>query len=169
MASRVKDIRDQRAQAEVQVLDYTPEYQADFKRLNIEWIERYFRVEPADLKALDHPEDYILAPGGRILLARHQGQIVGACALLKMDDRTFELAKMAVSPSVQGLGIGFRLGQAAIAQARALGARRLYLESNTKLKPALHLYHKLGFQKTVAGQPSPYERCNIQMELLLAE
>jgi DNA-binding MarR family transcriptional regulator len=167
LASRVKGIRDQRARNEVQILDYKPEYQADFKRLNIEWIERYFRVEPADLKALDHPEEYILAPGGRILLARHQEQIVGTCALLNMNDDTYELAKMAVSPGVQGLGIGFRLGQAAIAQARALGARRLYLESNTKLKPALHLYHKLGFQKTVAGQPSPYERCNIQMELVL--
>ena len=76
---------------------------------------------------------------------------------------------MAVSPTAQGLGIGFQLGQAAIAQARALGAKRVYLESNTKLKPALSLYHKLGFRKTVAGQPSPYERCNIQMELPLAE
>jgi DNA-binding MarR family transcriptional regulator/N-acetylglutamate synthase-like GNAT family acetyltransferase len=167
LASRVKAIRDERVAKEIRVLDYQPQYQPDFKRLNVEWIERYFRVEAADLKALDHPDEYIMERGGHILLAEYQGQIVGTCALLKMDENSFELAKMAVSPLVQGLGIGFRLGEAAIAKATSLGATRLYLESNTKLTPALQLYHKLGFRKTVAGQPSPYERCNIQMELLL--
>ncbi|TGE23126.1 bifunctional helix-turn-helix transcriptional regulator/GNAT family N-acetyltransferase [Hymenobacter metallicola] len=168
LASRVKTIRDQRVAAQVQILDYTPQHQPDFKRLNAEWIERYFRLEETDLKSLNHPDDYILRPGGHILLAQHQGRIVGTCALIKMPDATFELAKMAVSPAAQGLGIGQRLGEAAVARARELGARRLYLESNTKLGPALNLYHKLGFRKTVSGPPSPYERCNIQMELPLS-
>jgi DNA-binding MarR family transcriptional regulator/GNAT superfamily N-acetyltransferase len=167
LGTRVKAVRDARVAGEVHILNYEPSYQADFKRLNIEWIEQYFRVEEADLKALDHPDEYILQRGGHILLAEYQGQIVGACALLKMDDNTYELAKMAVSPMAQGLGIGFQLGQAAIEKAQQLGAQRLYLESNTKLVPAINLYHKLGFEKTVACQPSPYERCNIQMELRL--
>lgn len=167
LTSRVKAIRDARVGSQVEVLAYESRYQPDFKQLNVEWIERYFRVEEADLKALDHPEEYILQRGGYIFLACYQDRIVGTCALLLLDDGSFELAKMAVSPAVQGLGIGLRLGEAAIAHARRLGARRLYLESNTKLTPALQLYHKLGFRKTVAGQPSPYERCNIQMELLL--
>ncbi len=165
LARRVKAVRDRRVAAEVQVLDYAPQHQADFKRLNVEWIEQYFRVEPADLKALDEPEAYILRPGGHIWLATHRGVVVGTCALIKMDAQTYELAKMAVSPAAQGLGIGHRLGEAALAKARALGAGRVYLESNTKLGPALNLYYKLGFRKTVAGTPSPYERCNIQMEL----
>ena len=167
MATRAKTVRDARMAGEVRLLDYQPHYQPDFKRLNVRWIEQYFRVEEADLKALDHPDEYILQRGGHILLAEYQGQIIGTCALLKMDDSTYELAKMAVSPTVQGLGIGFRLGQAAIDKARNLGAKKLYLESNTKLAPAIQLYHKLGFQKTVAGQPSPYERCHIQMELVI--
>jgi hypothetical protein len=33
------------------------------------------------------------------------------------------------------------------------------------LKPAINLYYKLGFRKT-SGPPSPYERSNIQMELI---
>ncbi|HMH21394.1 MAG TPA: GNAT family N-acetyltransferase [Puia sp.] len=78
----------------------------------------------------------------------------------------FELAKMGVSPLAQGKGIGFLLGQACIEKARSLGAEKIYLESNTRLKPAISLYHKLGFRK-VAGPPSPYERCDIQMELKL--
>lgn len=167
LAARVKAVREQRVAAEVRLLDYTPAYQADFKRLNAEWIERYFRLEEADLKALDHPNEYIIQGGGHILLAEYQEQIVGTCALLHMNADTYELAKMAVSPTAHGLGIGERLGRAAIAKAKSLGAKQLYLESNTKLTPAINLYHKLGFEKTVAGAPSPYERCNIQMELLL--
>ncbi|WP_223654242.1 bifunctional helix-turn-helix transcriptional regulator/GNAT family N-acetyltransferase [Hymenobacter psoromatis] len=167
LASRVKAVRDRRMAAEVQVLDYASPYQADFKRLNVEWIEQYFRVEPADLKALDEPDAYILNPGGHIWLAAYRGAVVGACALIKMDAQTYELAKMAVSPTAQGLSIGSRLGEAAVAKARSLGAKRVYLESNTKLGPALKLYYKLGFRKTVTGTPSPYERCNIQMELHL--
>ncbi|OUJ72915.1 bifunctional helix-turn-helix transcriptional regulator/GNAT family N-acetyltransferase [Hymenobacter crusticola] len=167
LAARAKAVRDARIADEIRLLEYQPQYQPDFKRLNVEWIEQYFRVEEADLKALDHPNEYILQRGGHILLAEYQGQIVGTCALLKMEADTYELAKMAVSPTTQGLGIGFRLGQAAIDKARNLGAKRLYLESNTKLTPAINLYHKLGFEKTVDCLPSPYERCNIQMELLL--
>jgi DNA-binding MarR family transcriptional regulator/predicted GNAT family N-acyltransferase len=167
LASRVKTIRDQRVATQVHVLDYAPQYQADFKQLNTEWIERYFQLEEADHKALDHPKEYILERGGHILLAEYQGRIVGTCALLKLDADTYELGKMAVSPVAQGLGIGLRLGEAILAKARDLGARRVYLESNTKLGPALSLYHKLGFRKTVSGPPSPYQRCNIQMELEL--
>jgi len=76
----------------------------------------------------------------------------------------YELAKMAVSPKAKGKGIGYLLGKACIAKAKQMGANKLYLESNTILKPAISLYHKLGFKK-VTGIPSPYERCNIQMEL----
>jgi DNA-binding MarR family transcriptional regulator/GNAT superfamily N-acetyltransferase len=168
LAGRVKAIRDERIAGKVYLVDYAPHHQSSFKQLNVEWIEQYFRLEQADLQALDYPEEYILQRGGHILLAEYLGEIVGTCALIKMDAETYELAKMAVSPKAQGMGIGLQLGEAAIAKARALGASRLYLESNTKLVPALTLYHKLGFRKTVSGPPSPYERCNIQMELSLA-
>jgi len=152
----------------VRLLDYTPAHQPDFKRLNVEWIETYFRLEEKDVLSLDNPQSYILDRGGHILLAQYGPEIVGVVALLKLDGDTFELAKMAVSPRAQGKGVGEMLGRAAIGKARSLGARKIYLESNTRLKPALNLYHKLGFRK-VTGHPSPYERCNIQMELPLAE
>ncbi|MCC3156706.1 GNAT family N-acetyltransferase [Hymenobacter sp. 15J16-1T3B] len=153
----------------VRILAYQPQYAPDFKRLNVAWIEQYFVLEAADLKMLDHPEDYVLRPGGQILLAEYQGQIVGACALVRMSADTLELAKMAVSPAAQGLGIGQLLAEEALATARRMGARRVYLESNTALTAAIGLYYKLGFRKIEPDRPSPYERVNIHMELLLAE
>jgi len=163
---RVQEEKKARESGQVQIVDYTPDMQPAFRRLNEEWITKYFRMEESDYKALDHPKEYILDKGGHIFMALYKGEAVGACAIIPMDDGGFELAKMAVSPRAQGLGIGFLIGQACVEKARALGARRVYLESNTTLKPAINLYHKLGFRK-VAGPPSPYERCNIQMELVL--
>jgi GNAT superfamily N-acetyltransferase len=161
--------KKERESREVQIVDYQPVYQSAFRALNEEWITTYFKMEAADYKALDHPDTYILDKGGFILVALYAGEPVGVCALIKMDDPDydFELAKMAVSPAVQGKSIGWLLGKAIVEKARAQGASsRLYLESNTLLKPAINLYHKLGFQK-VAGRTTPYERCNIQMELRL--
>jgi len=125
-------------------------------------------MEESDYKALDNPQSYILNQGGHILVALFDGEPLGVCALIKMNDGEydFELAKMAVSPKAQGKNIGFLLASAIVDKARSLGAAKIYLESNTILKPAINLYHKLGFKK-VAGKPTPYTRCNIQMELVL--
>ena len=87
--------------------------------------------------------------------------------MLKMPEDTYELAKMGVSTEAQGMGIGYQLGQAVIDKGRQVGAKRLYLESNTRLQPAIQLYYKLGFEKLTQSLPSPYKRSNIQMELWL--
>ncbi|MEP0890535.1 MULTISPECIES: bifunctional helix-turn-helix transcriptional regulator/GNAT family N-acetyltransferase [unclassified Leptolyngbya] len=165
---RVRQIRKIRESEAIKILDYTPDYQQNFKQLNCAWIEKYFILEDADYESLDHPDKKILQPGGHIYLAQYNGEIVGTCALIKMTDDTFELAKMAVSEEAQGKGIGWQLGQAAITKARELGAKTLYLESSTILEPAIKLYQKLGFRK-VTGRPTPYKRCNIQMELSLKD
>ncbi len=166
LLQRVKEQQKLRESQQVQIVEYQPQYKAAFKALNEEWISRYFKMEEADYKALDYPEKYILQPGGVILVALYHNEPAGVCALLKLNhpEYDFELVKMAVSPNAQGKNIGWLLGQAAISKAKSLGAKKLYLESNTLLKPAINLYHKLGFKK-VAGHPTPYERCNIQMAL----
>jgi len=163
---RVEEEKKRREGGNVSIVDYQPEHRKAFKDLNEEWITQYFKMEESDHKALGHPEEYIIDKGGHIYIALYDGEAVGACALIKMDDSKFELAKMAVSPKAQGKSIGTLLGQACIDKARELGADTLFLESNTRLKPAISLYRKLGFEK-ITGPPSPYERANIQMELKL--
>lgn len=167
---RVQEQKKLRESKEVQIVEYRPEYQPVFRSINEEWISAYFEMEEADYRVLDHPEEYILDKGGRILVALYKGEPLGVCALIRMEDPEyeFEMAKMAVSPRAQGKNIGWLLGKAIIDAAREMGASRVYLESNTILKPAINLYHKLGFKK-VTGHSSPYKRVNIQMALDLGE
>lgn len=152
----------------IEIVNYEPAYKDVFRDLNVEWISSYFKMESSDYKALDNADSYILQNGGYILVALLNKEPVGVCALIKMDDPTydFELAKMAVAPKAQGKRIGWLIGEAIKDKARSMGAKTLYLESNTILIPAISLYRKLGFIE-VFGRNTPYERCNIQMALVL--
>ena len=164
--NRVKDIRKASERQHLEIIDYSPEFKDDFKRLNYEWIEKHFKLEEFDRQCLNNPEEKILKNGGHIYIALYNHEVVGTCALIKMDDNTYELAKMGVTATARGKGVGWSLGQAAIAKVRELGGKTVFLESNTILEPAINLYQKLGFRK-IAGRISIYERCNIQMELKL--
>ncbi|WP_422860316.1 GNAT family N-acetyltransferase [Flagellimonas sp. S174] len=148
----------------IQIAPFEMKYASDFKELNEAWISQYFKMEKMDYQALDHPKEYILDNGGYIAVALKGEEVVGVCALIKMKDSIydFELAKMGVSPSEQGQGIGFLLGKHILEKAQSLSASTVYLESNTILAPAIKLYRKLGFVE-IEGFVSPYERCDIQM------
>jgi N-acetylglutamate synthase-like GNAT family acetyltransferase/DNA-binding MarR family transcriptional regulator len=146
----------------IEILDYTPQYQQYFVDINIEWIEHYFKVEPMDEAMLNKAQEYILDKGGRIYFARFEGEIVGTVALKKMSDDEFELSKMGVRPQAQGKQIGKKLVLHAIEEARKMGVKQLFLETNSVLTPAIELYKKCGFHKVSLG-PSPYERADVQM------
>lgn len=168
LLKRVQEQKKLRESRGVQIVPYEDKYQTHFRSLNEQWISTYFKMEPSDSLALDNPREAILETGGKIFVALYENVPVGVCAMIKMEDLEYdyELAKMAVAPAVQGKNIGMLLGETVIKTARELGASKIYLESNTILAPAIKLYQKLGFQKVV-GRSTPYERCNIQMELNL--
>ncbi len=153
----------------VRVREFEPGDEVAFRRRNEEWISAFFTLEPKDLEVLGDPKGYILDRGGGVFMAKDGDEAVGCCALLRMADGGFELGKMAVTPAAQGRGIAKSLLQACIAKARSVGAPRLYLETNSKLLPALRLYEAFGFTSVPAGvgPPSPYARSNVRMELLL--
>ena len=146
----------------LEVIPFERRYAADFKRLNVEWLEKYFRVEPIDEEVLSQPAR-ILRKGGAIFLARYRGAIVGTCALLNAGDGRFELSKMAVTAGHQGLGIGRKLLEAAVADYLARGARELFLESNSRLTAAITLYETAGFAHAPRPAPSHYERSDVYM------
>jgi DNA-binding MarR family transcriptional regulator/N-acetylglutamate synthase-like GNAT family acetyltransferase len=139
----------------VEIADFRPEHRDMFRKLNEEWLKKHFRVEPADREMLLHPEREILQKGGFIFFARLGGAVVGAAALLKLNDSAFELAKMAVTEAAQGKQAGRKLLDAAIARARQKGARTVYLKTDKCLRAALGLYRSAGFQ---AGRPPSDER-----------
>ena len=155
--------------AEIGIRQFQPGDATAFRRLNEEWITRYFRIEPKEAPILADPQAMILDAGGRIFFATAGERCVGCCALIRISDKEFEVAKMAVEPTYQGSGIGRRLLHAAIDEARNAGAQRLYLETNLVLTPAIRLYESVGFKHIDPSKivPSQYARADVYMELVL--
>jgi putative acetyltransferase len=143
---------------------YTPRNKQAFYDLNIWWLEEFFKVEPIDERVLSEPEKYILDKGGEIFFAVVNGKAVGTVAMKAEEHGVFELTKLAVDPNVQQGGMGSALCEKVIERFKARGGKKLYLETNTKLTPAIKLYWKLGFVELKPEAPSPYERANYYME-----
>ena len=151
----------------VRIVPFDPALTSHFARLNREWIERFFVLEPADLVVLDDPWAAIIDRGGMIYFALLGDEVIGTCAVMPHAPGTLELAKMAVSPSAQGRGAGRLLGEACIAFARTTGAHTLMLHSSSKLAPALHLYESMGFRHAPMPPGVEYARADVHMELVL--
>jgi ribosomal protein S18 acetylase RimI-like enzyme len=151
--------------AAIQIVDYDPRWRADFARLNVEWLERWFVVEDVDREVLGDPETHILARGGRVLFAIDgEGRALGTVALKHEGGGVYELTKMAVDPASRGLGIGRLLMRRALEVYRELDGRELFLESSAKLAPALKLYESVGFVHYPAPRPgSHYARADVYM------
>ena len=151
----------------MEIVDFHEGFAPAFKALNVAWISRYFTVVAKDLELLDDPAGKIIKAGGHILMAVEEGEAIGCCALIALQVGGFELAKMAVTEAHKGRGVGRELMAACVERARCVGVRRLYLETNSGLAPALGLYRSFGFQEVQPAEPSPYARADVMMELLL--
>ena len=149
----------------IRVVGFDPRWREDFATLNLEWLQRWFVVEPFDREVLGNPERHILADGGRILFALDVAdRALGTVALMHAGDGVYELTKMAVAPDARGRGIGRLLMDEALRLYRSLGAQELYLESSSKLAPALALYESVGFRHHPAPRPgSHYARADVHM------
>ena len=151
----------------VTIIPFSADLTEPIKTLNIEWLKKYFKIEPKDEKVLSNPQEEIIDKGGMIFYAKYNEEIVGTVSLMKMNDTEFELSKMAVTNGVQGLGIGKKLMQHCIEIALEHGIEKIILYSNRTLKPAIHLYEKFGFEEILL-ENGVYERADIKMEKIIS-
>ena len=146
----------------VEIVPYQPRYRDAFRTLNEEWLTEYMEIEPEDRRVLADPEGTILAGGGVIVLALDDARPIGTGALINEGNGKYELAKMTVTGSYRGQGIGRQIAERLIETARALGASEVELLSATLLPAATPLYRKLGFVEVPLGD-NPYTRADIRM------
>ncbi len=151
----------------LQIVEYNSDYQQRFREINEQWITRSFALEEEDTRTLSNPEKYILINSGKLYIALYDDFPVGTCGYLNFGNHTYEMIKMAVDEKYRGLKIGRIILEESINRIRTLGARKIFLYSNTKgSEVAINLYYKLGFVKIDLGEPE-FERADIKMELLL--
>ena len=143
---------------------YKPEYKQAFHDLTIAWLTKYFTVEPVHKKLLDDPEGAIIMPGGEIFFALTEGRVIGTVAIRALGEGRFELTKLGVDASAQGLGAGRALCRAVIDWFVGHGGKTLFLETHSKLAAALHLYQLLGFKVCDNPAADGYDGTDLYME-----
>lgn len=151
---------------DIKIIPYRSEHRADFKQLNLEWLDHFNLTESHDLMILDDPEGEVIDKGGFIFMAETGGKIVGSAGLMKEHQGVYELIKMAVTESYRGKGIARLLIERCLYQAREIGAQKVTLFSNHQLQTAISLYAKYGFQHTEVVN-APMETADVRMELIL--
>lgn len=151
---------------EFTIIDFNPKYAADFIRINLEWLDKYELIEPADIFMLENYQSVILDTGGAIFLVKSGDAIVGSAALVNEGNGLFELAKMAVTVPYQGHGISKVLIENCFEKALKLGATKVYLVSNSRLTTAISLYKKYGFIH-VPVTNNHYANADVMMEKVL--
>jgi len=149
------------------IRSFEPALAEHFARINRQWIETMYALEPVDEAQLGDPEGEIVAPGGDILFVEDpELGIVGTCGLLKTGEAEFELIKMAVVPGARGRGAGEFLLRATIERAFAQGAERLFLLTNSRSQAAIRMYERNGFAHDaaiLARCGGEYARCDVAM------
>jgi GNAT superfamily N-acetyltransferase len=101
------------------------------------------------------PGDYA-PPEGVLLLAEYDGALAGCVALHKLEPHICEMKRLYLRPKFRGKGAGRALAETIIWEARAIGYRRMRLDTvEPVMQDAVALYRHLGFTEIAAYRPNP--------------
>ena len=153
----------------LKIISFEEIYAKAFYLLNIEWLETFFYVENFDKEVLSNPKKYIIEKGGYIFFLMENTEVIGTVALMKKEEKVYELTKMAIIPKKRGEKMGQYLMEHCIDFEQNMRLNKLILYSNTLLENAIHIYKKKGFKEIPVEKNCPYKRSNIKMELLLVD
>lgn len=152
----------------MEIVEYQQKYKKDFIELNTAWVERFWVMEQADLDILEHVEE-LLKTGSMIYFAVENGEVLATCMAMPLGGDVWEICKLAAIGQYTGKGAGSAVFRASMAWAVGHGAKKLTLISNSRLKPALHIYEKFGFREVPLNKAYwGYERADIQFELIVS-
>lgn len=131
----------------MQVVTFKEKYRQTFIDFNTDWIVSNFGfLEDHDKETFEHIDNE-LNQGAMIFFAIEDEIPLACCMAKPMQDTTWEICKLGSNKNVPHKGAGSLVFEAAMEWALEHGAKRLFIISNSKLKPALHIYEKYGFQE----------------------
>jgi len=132
---------------QVLVLDYKPSLKKYFYELAGNWLLEVLNgtLEEEDKFTLHNPDQAYLLDGGFVFYALHNKKVVGCVALKRLDEDSFEFAKLFIDKEARNSGIATKLIERCITRCKENSARQLWLQTTMRMPEAHKLYYKLGF------------------------
>lgn len=132
----------------MEIIEYQEKYKDYFIQFNTDWIvDNFGSLEQEDIDTFKHIEEN-LRNGAMIYFALEDETVLATCMTKPLDDNgTWELCKLGSNKQLPHRGAGSAVFEAAMNWAIHHGAKKLFILSNSKLKPALHIYEKYGFHE----------------------
>lgn len=145
------------------IIPFEERFRQDFIDFNTDWIISNFGfLEEHDLETFEKIDEDIKA-GAMIFFAVDKDTALATCMASPMDGKTWEICKLGSNKNVPHAGAGSAVFEACMNWALEHGAEHLFIVSNSKLKPALHIYEKFGF-KEIKLDDYEYVRGDIAFE-----
>ncbi len=131
----------------MKIIQFEEKYRQDFIDFNTDWIVSNFgSLEEHDIETFEKIDEEIKADA-MIFFAVENEIALATCMAKPMEEKTWEICKLGSNKKVPHKGAGSAVFEAAMNWALNHGAEKLFILSNSQLKPALHIYRKYGFEE----------------------
>jgi len=153
----------------INILDYRPSLKEHFTDLVKPWLSGVLKgtLETEDEFTVHNPDQGYLLNGGFIFFAMQEDKCLGVVALKRLNDDSFEFAKLFVDPMARGLGIATKLIERCLVRCKENNAEQLWLQTTMSMPTAHKLYYKLGFDDKPA--PSQMEVLNRTEKIMVLD
>ena len=164
---RMNEKRMQRIASNIEFIPFSSAFRDAFRNLNEDWLNTYLGITEHDRKTLTDPMSEIIDKNGSITLMMYDGQAIGSYALKMKGNHSCELSKFTIHKNFRGMGLGKRLMNKAIQEARSAACDTMLLFTHHKLVEATQLYRKMGFEENKEQHDMVDEtgRCSMMMKL----
>lgn len=137
---------------EITMVDYRPSLKQSFFDLAEPWLRDVLDgdLEEEDVFTLNHPDQAYVMQGGFLFFAMYKGKAVGCVVLKRLDEESFEFAKLFIEPYHRSKGIATQLIERCITRCKENQAKELWLQTTMSMPEAHKLYYKLGFDDAPA-------------------
>jgi ribosomal protein S18 acetylase RimI-like enzyme len=120
------------------------------------WLNVDLSFQNIDKELSGFPGEYS-DPGGTFIIAKDNDSVVGCVGLKKLDDGVCEMKRLFVNDEYKGRGIGRKLVELVIEEARSRKYRAMRLDSLKKLEAALRIYYENDFHEIAPYYDNPYD------------